>query len=475
MAMPHILTFDLGTTYFKAALFDESGRLTALSRVRTPLEFPQEGWCEMSADGFVDAVHNAAGQLRQQAPQAYADVAGVGFATQANSFVLLDSAERALMPFIIWTDRRAGDVEPDLLPLLANLRQTTGVPALSGEFSVAKLLWVAKYRPEVWNTARRMCYASDYLTFYLTGRHVTEAGMAALSGMVDVHKLQWWPTAMELVRPGNIAFPQVVRAGTEAGTILPGRAAELGLPSGCRMVVGCLDQYAGAIGAGNIQPGAISETTGTVLAAVRCSDRFEPDLPLTAYQGPAFDPGLYYQMTFGSISANLLEALRNHEAPQLDYPDLTAEAEKIPPGADGLRIKPDAHLLSAGRMFANLRPQHTLGHKVRAVLEGVAFALKDLVHQLSPSGVQGPIHSCGGAARSNFWLQIKADVLNVPFQAMTCPEPTSQGAALLAARALGWGSPAELSAQWSTARPPTLPDPQRHRVYQQLEIKGVGA
>lgn len=466
--MPHILTFDLGTTYFKAALFDESGRLAALSRVPTPLEVPRQGWCEMSAEGFVDAIRGAVGQLRRQTPQAYADIVGVGFATQANSFVLLDSADRPLMPFIIWTDRRAGDVEQELRPLLVDLRKTTGVPALTGEFSVAKLLWVAKHRPEVWKAARRMCYLSDYLTFYLTGRHVTEAGMAALSGMVDVHQLQWWPAAMELVRPGNIAFPRIVRAGTEAGPILPQRAAELALPSGCRMVVGCLDQYAGGIGAGNIQPGAISETTGTVLAAVRCSDQFEADLPQTAYQGPAFEAGLFFQMTFGSTSANLLEALRGHEAKGMDYPDLTAEAEKVPPGADGLRIKLDAHLLPADQMFANLRPEHTLGHKVRAVLEGVAFSLKDLIHQLTPAAVPGPIHSCGGAARSDFWLQIKADVLNVPFQAMTCPEPTSQGAALLAARALGWGTLSGLSARWSSARPPIHPDPQRHRVYQRL-------
>jgi xylulokinase len=466
--MPHILTFDLGTTYFKAALFDQSGRLAALARQRTPLEFPQEGWCEMSAGHFIATLQLAAEQLREQSPRGYQDIVAIGFATQANSIVLLDENDQPLMPFIIWTDRRAGDFEKELRPLLfRNFQDTTGVPGLSAEFSVAKLLWLAKNQLHVWSKARRLCYLSDYLTLYLTGQNVTEAGMAGLSGMVDIHDLKWWPAAMQLVQPGNIALPRLVRAGTEVGTILPHRAAEWSLPAGCRMIVGCLDQYAGAIGAGNIASGAVSETTGTVLAAVRCSDRFEPRLP-PIYQGPAFDPGLYYQMTFGSTSANLLEALRNHEAPKMEYSELTAEAEKVPLGADGLRIKPDAHLLPADQMFLNLRPEHTLGHRVRAVLEGVAFALKDLLQQLSPSGIHGPIHSCGGAARSRFWLQIKADVLNVPFQAMTCPEPTSQGAALLAARALGWGSLDELSARWSTAMPPVEPDPKRHEMYRSI-------
>jgi len=466
--MPHILTFDLGTTYFKAAIFNEDGQLIALSRVRTPRVVPQEGWCEMSAEGFLAALASAAGQLRQQAPQAYADIAAISFATQANSFVLLDSADRPLMPFIIWTDRRAIELENELRPLFSQLRDTTGVPALTGEFSVAKLLWVARHEPKAWNAARRLCYLSDYLTFYLTGQNVTEAGMAGLSGMVDIHNLNWWPAAMDLVRPDKIALPHIARAGAEVGTILPDRAAEWSLPSGCRMIVGCLDQYAGGIGAGNIAPGAVCETTGTVLATVRCSDRFDPSLPPTVYQGPAFNPGLFYQMTFGSTSANLLEALRNHAAPQLDYPDLTTAAEKVPPGAGGLRLKPNAHLLPPNQMFSNLGAEHTLGHQVRAVLEGVARSLNDLVHQLSPTGVNGPIHSCGGAARSQLWLQIKADILNTPFQAMTCPEPTSQGAALLAARALGWGTLANLCSHWCAARPPVKPDPQRHAIYQQL-------
>lgn len=467
--MSHFLTFDLGTTYFKAALFDEAGQLAALARVATPLVYPRDGWCEMAAENFFTAIRTAAGQLRQQSPRAYADIAAVSFATQANSFLLLDAADRPLIPIIIWTDRRGVDVEDLLQPISGrtDLRQMTGVPALTGEFSPGKLLWIRKHQPEIWSKARRFCFLSDHLTFWLTGRHATEAGMSSLSGMVDLHTLNWWPPMMSLLDAGPIAFPQIIRAGGDLGTLRPAIADELSLPKTARLIAGCLDQYAGGIGAGNIAPGAISETTGTVLATVRCSDRFDATLPPTVYQGPAFDDGLFYQMTFGSTSANLLEALRNHAARHLDYPDMTALAEAIPPGAGGLRLQPNPHLLPADRMFKNLLPQHTLGHQVRAVLEAVAFSLNDLIHQLSPAGPNGTIHSCGGAARSDLWLQIKADILDAPFQAMTCPEPTSQGAALLAARALGRGSMKELADRWCTARPPVEPDPQRHQLYRQ--------
>jgi len=468
--METILTLDLGTTYFKTALFDRGADLVALYREPAPIYRPQAGYWEMDPREFKLTIKKALIQLAAARPEGLNDVVALSFATQTNSFLILDEHGQPLTPIILWPDSRAGQ-EPDLLNTLMQrpcFQAITGVPRLNHEFMVAKLLYLKRHASDLWSRARRLCLISDYLTLWVTGRHVSEGGAAGLTGLVDIHQLRWWADGCHQVGLPQIWLPAIVRMGTDLGGLVPEIADELGLPRSCRFVVGCLDQFAGAIGAGNIAAGNISETTGTVLATVRCSDRFVRDAGPEIYQGPAFDEGIYYQMVFGGTSANLLEWYRNQLPGHPDFELLDLQAESIPPGADGVRVREGADQGTLADGFTGLADRHHPGQGTRAIMEKVAYVLGEQVDKLCGSYRPSEIHSCGGAARSRLWLQIKADVLNIPFVSNACPEPTSLGAAMLAARAIGWGQLPDLAAEWIQTRWTCHPSLDRHKVYSKL-------
>ena len=448
---PRILVVDLGTTYFKVTVFDSGGRLRDTCRLTPPLD----------VDSFKAVLAQGIAELKQRIDGGLTDVEAITFATQTNSFVLLDAGDQPLTPVIPWTDRRAADLEPVLHQRceLRDFAATTGIPHVSCQFMLAKLLWLRQQRPDIWKQIGKVCLISDYLTLLLTGKHVTEAGTAGLTGLLDIHHCQWWSEALARFEITERWLPEVVQAGTDLGPIDSSAAQRFGLPSHCRFVVGCLDQYAGAIGAGNVEPGTVSETTGTVLATVRCADRFATDLGPDVFQGPAFCKGLYWRMAFGNVSANYLHWYREQLPDRPDFEHLSTLAGQVEPGADGLKLRTDVVLTDAKRasVFEGFTSRHTTGHAVRAIMEAVARALGDQVTTLSHGTLPAEIRSTGGAARSEVWLQIKADLLGIAMTATECPEPTSLGAGILAKAALDGTDVRSVAPHWVRLKSPHRP------------------
>ena len=395
-------------------------------------------------------------------PGAWAAVEAVTFATQTNSFVLLDAACRPLTPIILWPDSRAAGLEEEFCRLCAvpGCAATTGVPVLTRQFMAAKLLWIKRHAPQIWKRTAKICLISDYLTLLLTGQHATEAGAAGLTGLLDIHQLRWWPEMLAGLNIPLSFLPRVVRAGSDLGPIASQSAgvgaelAGLALSPQCRFVVGCLDQYAGAIGAGNVRPGSMSETTGTVLATVRCTDQFPAAASPGVFQGPAFARDLYYQMVFGEVSANYLEWYRRQLPDRPDFTWLAAQAARVPRYGSGLRLRSEVPLPAAGHggtigeVFEGLTPAHTPGQVVRCIMETVASALREQVMTLCQGSLPAEIRSAGGGARSDLWLQIKADALAIPVRATDCPEPTCLGAAVLAEAALSGSDIPAIADRW---------------------------
>lgn len=471
--MEKILTLDLGSTYFKAALFDRNGDLCALHKTSTPTVRPDNARCEILPDHFREAISDAIHQLGTSSPDGLTNVVALTFSTQTNTFLLLDGKDQPLTRLISWADERARPCEDRLhdLSQTPDFQYITGIPELNWVYAIAKLLWLRQKDPSLWQQVRRLCLISDYLTLWLTGQHVSEGGAAGLLGIVNIHTLQYWPAVCNQLELSRAWLPTVVRAGTDLGTIRGEVAEELGLPKSCRFVVGCLDQYASAIGAGNIRPGLVSETTGTVLATVRCADHFDAERKSSIYQGPAFVEEMYYQMLFCSTSANLLEWYRNSLPKTVEFDSLGQAAATVVPGSEGLRVRSDADKGSIEDGFIGWERKHTTGHAVRSIMEAVAFSLADQVEHLCGDMRPSQIRACGGAARSQVWLQIKADVLDVPFVATKCPEPTSLGGAMLAATRLGWAEMPDLVRDWVRTDSPHLCNPNTHKAYQVLMDK----
>jgi sugar (pentulose or hexulose) kinase len=195
----------------------------------------------------------------------------------------------------------------------------------------------------------------------------------------------------------------------------------------------------------------LCETTGTVLAAVRCADAVNPDAAPTVFQGPGFVPGRFFQMTFASTSANLLEHYRGTLPDRPSFDDLTRAAATVA-DADAAEIEPYDDAGPIEQCFRHVRPEHARGQVVRGILRRVALTLKQQVEALSPHDRPAEIRAAGGGARSDLWLQMKADLLGVPMVALECEEPTSLGAAILAAHGIGMGTVEGLARRWVRPR-----------------------
>lgn len=451
--MSKFLIFDLGTTYFKTCLFDEHGRLIGVCRVTSPISYGQCERAELSVAAFQETVRWGVTQLRRDYGP-LDEVTAVSFATQANSFALLDEASNPLTPFLIWKDGRASGERFPLQEFAdsTDYYQRTGIPGINHQFLPAKLHWLNNYESSIVSKARRLVCLSDYFTLWMTGQHVTEASVAWLTGLVDVHEANWWAEACDTAGLPDTWLPQILRAGTDLGRLLPEAADELGLDRGCRFVVGCLDQFAGAIGAGNVAPGMVSETTGTVLATVRCSDKFEPKLSRDVFQGPTLNSSYYYQMVFSDISGALLENYRNTRQENCTFAELDELALQA---GSPMGLKWERSLHEQG-LFVNRTAEHTVGHEVYAILEAVADELAKQVDTLCSLNRPEFVRSAGGATASELWQQIKTEKVGCPVEATACIEPTSLGAAMLANHAIHGTSLAHLSREWVTMRSPII-------------------
>lgn len=463
--MGRVLAIDLGTTLYKYALFERTGELGAILHVPPPIVSPHAGYMESKPEAFLSTHADGIRQLIEQVGGSASDIEVVTFSTQANSFVLLDTANRPLTSIVHWPDRRAEAIEAEVVERgdVPGFTDITGIPKLNHLFMAAKLVWYAKNEPALWSQVARIALISDYFTLWLTGRHVTEAGTAGLSGLVDIYRCEWHPELVGRFGLRDEWLPRIVRSGTNLGPILVDTAKSLGLPTTCRFVVGCLDQYAGAIGVGNVVPGMLSETTGTVLATVTCCEAPLSRANPGVFTGPAFRDGLFWRMVFGDVSANIMQWYRDQLPDKPAFAELSELAGSVSAGAAGLSLRKGTPLTSLTTVFDGASPQHSRGHYARSIMEGVAEALDEQIKSLGGGASKdwpGEIRSAGGGAKSSVWLQIKADRIGLPVVTTTCPEPTSLGAAIVTEASLTGESVADVAGRWIRLSAARLPSSQ---------------
>ena len=460
--MELVLGIDLGTSYFKLGLFDRDGQLRGLGRVAVEAETEPGGRCELPVERFWAALRAGVAQALTQAKAGRADIKAIGYSSQANTFLLLDDNDAPLTPLILWTDTRAHDQTQSAEPggdawdePLRRLWQRPDFPDITGLgisftpiLAAVKLRWLQRHRPRVWARTRRVQTLSDYLVYSLTGLAVGDEGTTPLLGLWDLRRHDWWADALTAAGLDRNQLSRRLPPGTVAGPITDLGAERLDLAGGVPLAVGSLDHHVAAIGAGVGHVAEVSESTGTVVACLRCVDEFPSRAGTCA--GPGLGGRGYHVLAFDGNGAGALEWYQREHASDLTIEDLLALAEKVPPGCDGLTALPSANGYDGLEGFRGRGPRHGRGHFVRAILESTAGTLAELVDSLCPDDRPKRIVATGGGARSKLWLRMKAELIGAKFVVPRCNEPACLGAAMLAAAAAGWFEDGQqAAAAWS--------------------------
>ncbi len=417
MAEQPIVGLDVGTTGAKAVSISPAGEVLAKAEEEYPLAMPHPGWTEQDPEDWWRASERALAAVGAQ------DAASVGLTGQMHGLVLLDRADRVLRPAILWNDQRtaAECAEIEERVGLERLVRLTGNRALTG-FTAPKLLWVRRHEPDVWDRAAHVLLPKDYVRLRLTGERAIDAAEASGTLLFDVSGRRWSEEVCEALEIPLEWLPPV-HESTAIG--------------------GAGDQQAGALGVGVDRPGPVSVVLGTsgVVFAALPSYAADPEARVHVFCHAV--PGTWEAMGVMLSAAGSLRWLRDVVGG--GYEELVAEAEAWPPGVEGLTFLPylqgerTPHAdPSARAVFEGLSLRHDRGGLVRAVLEGVAYGLRDSLELLRALGVEPQAgRASGGGARSELWLRIVASVLGIPIERTAVEEGAAYGAALLGGVAAG--------------------------------------
>jgi xylulokinase len=462
--MPFFLSLDAGTTSLKAAIFDEHGAILAISRQEygSALATPQQAWVEMAPETYWQACCRAVRQVVAESHVPISAILSVCISSQGETLVLLDAQDQPTRPAIVWLDNRASQEAQEIAARFGveTVYAVTGQPEVTPTWPACKLLWLRRHEPEVFARTRRFLLLEDYLMYRLAGQFVTESALQTSSLLYDIDRHAWWAEMLAFLELDPTRLGSLRHPGDLVGTLTPESASALGLSPFTRAVCGGMDQVLGALGAGNLRPGIISESTGGALGIVASLERplLDPLRRVPCHCHAAGRPDgsrLFCLLPWGQTAGMALKWFRDQfyalESAQavsqgLDpYDRMTAEAAGVPPGCEGLVALPHLEGATCPEFNPNARGvffgatlRHTRAHFVRSLLEAVAFMLRRNLELVEGLGI--PIHevrSTGGGARSPLWLQIKADVLQMPVISLATEETALLGAAMLGAVALG--------------------------------------
>ncbi|MGQ9683726.1 MAG: xylulokinase [Anaerolineae bacterium] len=439
--MPYLVGIDIGTSSAKAVIVSPEGGIAGVAGEEHPIEQPQPGWAEQEADAWWRATIRATRVALSQAAVPPGSVAAIGLSGQMHGLVLLGTDRRPVRPAIIWADQRsAAEVERATATMgLPRLGRLTGNRLATG-FAAASLLWLQTHEPDAVAAADCLLLPKDYVRLQLTGQVATDPSDASGTLLFNVAEGTWSPEVLHAWRLPHWLLPPLRGSSEIAGDLLPEAAEALGLPSGIPVVTGAADQAAQALGSGLIDPGTVSCTIGTggQLLMPLLTPQHDPLLRLHTFCHAL--PGRWYAMGATLAAGLALRWFREKYAPQASFEELAAEAAAVPAGAEGLLFLPylagerTPHFDPAARgAFVGLTLRHGRGHAVRAIMEGVALALRDgleVLRQLGPAPAQ--MVMAGGGGTTQPWQGIVAGVLGLPVTQASGSERTAVGAALLA-------------------------------------------
>ncbi|MEM6160745.1 xylulokinase [Erwinia sp. P6884] len=466
------LGIDIGTSELKALILNAQGEIVASEHATLQVQRPHPHWAEQHPDAWWQACHQVVASLRQQAPDAWADVRALGLSGQMHGAVLLDGQGEVLRPCILWNDTRsAAECEwlshhhPEIMAISGNM-------VMPG-FTAPKLRWVAQHEPDIFRRIAKVLLPKDYLRWRLSGRYVSDPSDAAGTLWLDVAKRDWSDALLATGQLTREQMPELVEGSAISGTLLPELAQAWGLSPSVIIAGGGGDNATSAVGVGAVNPGDAFISLGTSGVIFVVNDRLQADPQSGVHAFCHALPGRWHQMSVMLSAASCLRWLC--QLLSVTESELMAEMAQLSeeqkrhaplflPYLSGERTPHnDPHATGA---FFHLRHETQRALLGYAVIEGVAFGLADGFAVLGDARQQ--IKACsltGGGARSSLWAQLIADVLALPI----VTHPASASGALGAAR-LAWlaaGGEEEQVCRKPAVQACYQPDASRHALLQQ--------
>jgi xylulokinase len=446
--MAYLLGIDIGTSTAKAVLFDsDTAQTVAISKGHEyPIHKPQPDFAEQNPDDWWNAVIAAVQDVVQQAGQV--EYAAISFCGQMHGGVLLDAQKQPVYPAIIWADQRSSHEVQHLVDTFG----ADEFPAITGTlpsvgFFAPTLLWLKTHRPEILAQAQHLLLPKDYIALKMTGEIHSEATDAVATALFDTRGGDWsWEIIQKMGLPEHI-FPPIVASSAVVGELTSSAANELGLKAGIPVVAGSADQPAQIFGNGIVQPGKALVNVGSGgQVVVLCDSMPQTDKRLHIFNHAV--PGQWYilgAILSAGLSLRWVRDVTGLHGNADAYPILSREASATPAGAEGLLFLPylsgerTPHMNPQAKgVFFGLSYHHARGHLARAVMEGVTFAMRQVLHiSLELGGKVETVIASGGAVESDVWRQIMADIFGLPLYQTLLTEKASVGAALLAGVGVG--------------------------------------
>ncbi len=483
--MDYVLGCDVGSQSAKAILLTAAGSLAAEAAEDYAVDYPAPLWAEQPAERWLSALARAVRRALHAAQAPAASVRALAVAAQVDGIVPVDGAGQPLRPALIWMDRRAGPqcAQAEQAMDAGRLFARTGLN-LDPTHVAPKIRWIADNEPHVDAQTAHYLLPGSFVARWLCGELAVDYSNASSTLLLDVVERRWAPDLCAAFGVDPARLAPVCAAATVLGPLRPAAAEALGLTPATLVLAGCGDEHAACLGAGILAPGRVGDIAGTAepVCAALPAPRFDDTRLLETHCHA--DPGQWLLENPGFVSGGNFRWYRDHfgqaeinaalGTPQTAYARLDAQAAAVPPGSDGLVFLP----CLMGAMAPTWDPEmrgawlgftlaHTRAHFARAVLEGSAYAVRDIVDRLRAMRLDvSELRVMGGGARSPLWNQIKADVCGLPVLVPAIHETTALGAALLALVGLGrFASLAEAAEQLVQLDQRFEPDPARQRAY----------
>ncbi len=425
--MKYLLGVDVGTTSMKAAVFDEDFNCKKSVTKDYTLDVSGD-FVELDPEKYYEMLSEALAEL-----SADYEISAMSIDTQCETIIVADEDGKPLRKAIVWLDNRATEQADKIKEKFGEEKvyNTTGQPEITATWPASKLLWIKENEPEIFSGIKKVFMLEDYLLYRLTGNFVTEKTLQSSTLYLDINTFDWWGEMLDFIGLDKSAFPKLLDSGVVVGEY-----------KGITVSTGAMDQIAGAIGAGIVKKGIVSEMTGTTMVVFVPSDdipSYSPDSKIPCHVN--FD-GKYCLVSWTSTAGMALKWFKNNFCENFSFKELDSLAKDIAPGSNGLTFIPylcgstmPKYNPDAKGVFYGITLEHTRGHFVRSILESVSCMLKSNLDYMNIDCSE--IRTMGGGAQSPLWCQIKADMTKKKIVTLKNEETACLGSAILAGVAAG--------------------------------------